>query len=78
VLSRSPVAQESDILAAAWLLLATARVADGDAQDVIVARCADVRPIKGGPPGRVSVTHDRTVRVTKLPGWPPGWERQDE
>ena len=65
------------LLAAARLLLRDARIGEGESHDVQYARVSDVRPIKGGPPGAVTVTHERVLHVAREPGDLDAWKRSD-
>lgn len=76
-----PVATRDDtppldlLLAAAQIALHHSGVAPGDHVDVQYTRVANVRPIKGAAPGRVQVSDERVLHVTRDPAALDGWER---
>lgn len=67
------------LLAVAQIVLRQARVAEGDSRDVQYARVKDLRAIPGAALGRVAVTHERVLHVTRddepLQGWVSGPQR---
>lgn len=59
------------------LALRSARIPEGQSEDLRVARVADLRAVPDGAPGEVSVTRERVVRASPQPRAFPQWIRQD-
>lgn len=59
------------------LALRSARIPEGQSEDLRLARVADLRAVPDGAPGEVSVTRERVVRASPKPRGFPQWIRQD-
>lgn len=66
------------LLAAAQIVLLTAKIAEGTACDVQYTKARNVRSIKGAADGRVLVHDERVLRVTRDPAELVGWSRDDQ